>query len=275
VGAGIVLVRGDRNKAPAFTNNILVNTGGGPALRIQEKDTSYWQSDGNLFWTPGNPSNLIEGPLGKRYAKLVDWQTAVNKDKNSIAADPLFINGKTQPFNLDLQRGSPAKDKAFSTPAYVKTDFAGAPRDTNPDIGAYELQPFIPFEVFGKGCAGAGGKVPVIGMSGDLKIGSNNFRITLSNARGGTGVSAFFAVGATKATVNFGGGCALLVAPHLLIQLPVGGLPGAGNGTSSIKLSIPNNPKLKGATAHAQWGVVDPAAAGIGVAFSNAATMRL
>jgi len=275
MGAAIVLVRGDRDKAPSFTNNILVNTGGGPALRIQESNTAYWQSDGNLFWAPGNTNNLIEGNLGKRFASLSAWQTAVGHDKNSIAGDPLFVNGKTQPFDLHIKRESPAKDKGFATPTYVQRDFAGKPRDTKPDIGAYEVQPFVPFKVFGQGCAGAGGKVPAIGMTGELKLGSKNFFVTLGNARGGSGVSAFFALGVTKSTVNFGGGCTLLVTPNLLLRLPVSGLSGAGNGSSSLKLLIPNNPKLKGATAHVQWGVVDPAAAGIGIAFSNGATLSL
>ncbi len=53
------------------------------------------------------------------------------------------------------------------------------------------------------------------------------------------------------------------------------GSSGPGNGRASIKVALPNDPKLKGASVHIQWGVVDPAAKGIGVAFSNAATLTL
>ncbi len=111
-------------------------------------------------------------------------------------------------------------------------------------------------------------------MSGDLKLGSTNFLVTLSNAKGGSGVSALFVIG-PKTNVSFGGGCTLLVAPLFLIRLPVSGLPGAGNGSSSIKLPLPSDPKSSGLTASCQWGVIDSAAAGIGVAFSNAATIKL
>ncbi len=273
MGAGIVMVRGDRTKPPLISNNILVNTGGGPAFRTRESETSYWVSDGNLFWTPGNTNNLVDGPLGS-YASLSAWQ-GVGQDKNSVAADPLFVSTTKQPFDLRIKRESPAKDKAYATPGYVQLDFAGRPRDIKPDIGAYEVQPLVPYQVFGQGCAGNGGKVPTIGMSGNLKIGSNDFFVTLGNATGGNGVSAFFALGVTKTTLNFGGGCTLLVTPSLLLQLPVSGFPGPGNGSSSLKLPIPNNPKLMGAKAHVQWGVVDPAAVGIGIAFSSGATLSL
>ena len=75
--------------------------------------------------------------------------------------------------------------------------------------------------------------------------------------------------------LHFGGGCTLLVTPTLLLGVAVSGPAGAGNGTSSLKLPIPNKPQLRGAMAHCQWGVIDPAAKGIGIAFSNAATIKL
>ena len=47
------------------------------------------------------------------------------------------------------------------------------------------------------------------------------------------------------------------------------------DGTASVKFRIPNKPALKGVKAHFQWGVVDPAARGIGLAFSDGATVTL
>ena len=112
-----------------------------------------------------------------------------------------------------------------------------------------------------------------MGSTGVLKPGSKNFFLTLTNAKGGPGVSAFFIAGLVKQTTPFGGGCDLLVAPLLLFRLPVAGLPGAGNGSTSLR--IPLDPKFKGVTLHLQWGVIDSAAKGIGIAFSNGGTVKL
>ena len=61
------------------------------------------------------------------------------------------------------------------------------------------------------------------------------------------------------------------------MTLNMAGTSGPGNGRASVKLPLPSDAKLKlkGAKTHFQWGVVDPAAAGIGVAFSNPATLTL
>ena len=80
--------------------------------------------------------------------------------------------------------------------------------------------------------------------------------------------------GANKATIPLGGSCSLLLQPAILLQTNVQGT-GPGNGSARFKLPLPSNPVYKGATLHFQWGIVDPAAAGIGVALSNAATLTL
>ena len=99
--------------------------------------------------------------------------------------------------------------------------------------------------------------------------------MTLRNALGGKNVITYLVLGATRTTFPFGGGCDLLVQPDILISIGVGGTSGPGKGTASARLALPSDPRLKGAKAHFQWGVVDPAAKGIGVAMSNAATLTL
>ena len=80
-------------------------------------------------------------------------------------------------------------------------------------------------------------------------------------------------MGATKVTIPFGGACNLLVSPDFLLVTGVSG-SAPGNGIARIPINLPSDPKLRGASAHLQWGVVDSAATG-GVAFSNAATLTL
>ena len=41
------------------------------------------------------------------------------------------------------------------------------------------------------------------------------------------------------------------------------------------KLPIPNDTRLIGSTTYLQWAVVDPAAAGLGLAFSNGGKLTL
>ena len=82
---------------------------------------------------------------------------------------------------------------------------------------------------------------------------------------------------AIAAIVRHGGAGLILFSDQfdLLLRVGVSGLPGAGNGTASVKIDIPNDPKLKGSKAYFQWGVADPAAKGSGLAFSAAARLLL
>lgn len=66
-------------------------------------------------------------------------------------------------------------------------------------------------------CAGNGGHIPVIGYTGNLQMGSTNFAVTLSKANGVGAVQAWFAVGASRATIPFGTGCTLLVNPGVIV----------------------------------------------------------
>ena len=176
------------------------------------------------------------------------------------------------PLGLKPQTGSPAIRKANGTPSWVTDDFVGIPRAKPSTIGGFECVPRASFVPFGVGCAGASGHVPVIGFSGALRLGSTDFAVTLSKARGGA-VQAWFALGASKVAIPIGMGCNLLVSPDLLIATGVSGTA-PGTGTARLPFMLPNDPKLRGASVYLQWGVVDPAASG-NFAFSNAATLTL
>jgi hypothetical protein len=66
-----------------------------------------------------------------------------------------------------------------------------------------------------------------------------------------------------------GGGCSLLVSLDIVLStLTI-------FGKSTLRLGIPGATNLRGTKVHFQWGVVDPAAGGIGLAMTNGATLTL
>lgn len=70
---------------------------------------------------------------GADHFDLTNWQTATNKELNSISADPLFASVT----NLQLSIGSPSV--AIGTPVSILVDITGLTRSiTTPSMGAYE-----------------------------------------------------------------------------------------------------------------------------------------
>lgn len=119
--------------------------------------------------------------------------------------------------------------------------------------------------VFGQGCAGTGGFVPVISSTNAPAIGTTNFTIDLNDAAPLT--VAVFGMGFSNTSYGglplpfaLGGGCDLLVAMQFrTISLLQGAAP--GSGVAAQGLPIPNSPALQNLQVFAQWGVVDVAAA--------------
>lgn len=260
---------------PRIENNVLINANGGYLMVADSSENlgkHYCNFEGNAYWAPKTTNKFRHGN-SQDSTSVAAWRSATGQDSKSLEGDPKLENIVTG--KLIPQPGSLATGKAIATPSYVTDDFAGKKRANPATIGAYEGQQQTRFEPFGKGCAGSFGHVPAIGYSGSLRMGSSNFAVTLSNALGGTGVRAFFAAGVTKTKIPFGGACNLLLSPAVVLPVPVGGSSGPGNGTASVRLVLPNDPKLRGAFVHLQWGVADPAAAGLGVAFSGGATLTL
>jgi hypothetical protein len=71
------------------------------------------------------------------YSTLSNWSNATNQDRNSVLADPQFINISTKDFRL--QTGSPCINRG--TDLGLVRDFFGTtvPQEGVPDIGFYEM----------------------------------------------------------------------------------------------------------------------------------------
>ncbi len=263
-------------------NNLIANLTG-PCLEIYAPEPFSFYADYNLYWSPNAPYIIQDRSAGYiNHINLASWQAASGQGTNSLEADPLFVNDSLPPFDLSLIANSPARGAGDNLHTWVVDDFLDDLRKTPPTIGALEFPGQASFSTFGAGCAGNGGQVPVLGFSGSLSIGSLDFAITLSNANGGLSSKAFFAagvsntmIGGTPLPFDFGGGCSLLQSNEFNLLMTVGGLPGPANGSTNLVLGIPNDPNILGQDIHFQWGVVDPAAAGIGIAFSNGGTVGL
>lgn len=270
-----IRVGGQLGRPVVVKNNVFHTNGAGAAAEFETVLPYANVADGNVYWSVkgGNIVSDLATQNGARvfFRTLAAWQARSGVDKKSLQVDPL-LNA-----NLTVKTNSPAVGKAVNTSSFVKDDFAGTPRYSSSTIGAYEGFLPVKFTAFGKGCAGTGNYVPMISSAGDHWLGSKNFQIILSGARGGFGVRAVLAIGASnsvwgpvKLPLDLGGGCSLLVSPDLLFVLPVSGGTGAGRGAAAFSLNIPNDPKLVGVKIYFQWGVADPAAKGIGLAFSGA-----
>lgn len=167
-------------------------------------------------------------------------------------ADTLVVAGGTFHAELWLDNGIPAAGVAGHT---VSADdlWIGAP---------------VSF-VFGQGCAGSGGGVPVLDTVLWPARGTNGFAVELHDALA-PGLAVFGmdvrGVPSGMPPVPLGGGCMQLVGAGFVLVLPVSG-QGAGAGVASAVLPIPNAVALAGLQCFCQWGVPDPAATStVGVA---------
>lgn len=268
-------------------NNILVNLGNGVAAQFASAAAYHNIAHNNIYWVPNNPYLISllrsgSGSVAKQWSSLASWQSSSGVDKDSLQVDPKIKASGASPPDLHVAFGSPAVNKAGNTSAFILDDFTGEPRYKPATIGGYEGFHAITFTTFGKGCAGTGGYLPKIGSAGGHFMGSRDFRVTLTKALGGFNVRAILAIGGSNSTwgtislpLALGGGCSLRVSMDILVVLPVGGSAGGGNGTTGFNIPIPNDPRLLGSMVHFQWAVADPAAQGIGLAFSDGATVKL
>jgi hypothetical protein len=262
---GVVTVSAHGLRPVSIHGNIIYNsdssTNAGSVIKDLSPLAPGIRSDGNLFFKASTSGPFVDLGAGGVYKSLSAWQLGSSQDKNSIEADPKFKNSSSNDYHLPWN--SPARDKAFGTPLFVKTDLDDFARDAKPDMGCYEA--FESFTLFGKGCPGTLFHVPQLGISGSPTLGSKNFAFTLGKALGGT--QAFLAIGGSNTNwgpiplpIPFGGTCKVLVSLDLLNPVSVAGT-GAGNGTASVPISIPNNSSLRGKHFYVQWAVVDPTAA--------------
>ena len=126
--------------------------------------------------------------------------------------------------------------------------------------------------LYGAGSLGTAGLVPHMMAETPSNLGNPDFRIGIGNALGNTQAVLGLSLTALVPPLVVGG-----VPIHIglgpttiLAELPLQGF-GAGNGLATVRFPIPNAPALSGFTFHAQWFVIDPAAAS-SIAASEAAT---
>lgn len=115
------------------------------------------------------------------------------------------------------------------------------------DLGPYSGSAYVydvvkpPFASVGSGCAGAGGVIPELAMTGSATPGGH-VELGVTQAVGG-GV-AFLVLGLGNASVGMGFGCTLNVAPLLPVivgpipLLPVGA-QGPGAGSANLQANLP------------------------------------
>lgn len=118
---------------------------------------------------------------------------------------------------------------------------------------------------YGAGCAGSGGFVPGLQITGNFNPGGM-LTVTVDQALGGA--QAFLALGLNQAAIPMGGGCLLNVSPLLIFAgpLPLSGA-GAGNGMIALPATIP--PGTPPAKLTMQAFVADPGGAPPGFANSH------
>jgi hypothetical protein len=135
---GLIIQNGDGVRGNCYgniiKNNIIVNTGNGPNLRVggaaeQEKNII----ENNCF---GNESlNFIEWGWGKYKSSYAGWEAAYGSLTNSIKADPQMVDPSKDGFRL--KPTSPCI--GAGTDVGLSRDHAGVDliKGSPPDVGAY------------------------------------------------------------------------------------------------------------------------------------------
>ena len=89
---------------------------------------------------------------------------------------------------------------------------------------------------YGAGCAGTGGFVPSLDVTGCAAPGGSII-LAIDHALGGA--SALLFLGGAQGSFPVGGGCSLLLAPSpVVVSLPLGG-SGPGNGNVAVPATVP------------------------------------
>lgn len=124
-----------------------------------------------------------------------------------------------------------------------------------------------PIKNYGAGTAGSGGHVPTLWANTTPRPGVSSFALEIGRGLGGaTGLAI---VSTTRANQNIFG-LRVLIGLSTSLTLPGFRLSGtgAGNGTASLSLPLPNLPVLIGNTFRLQAFVVDPSGPWIGLSAS-------
>jgi hypothetical protein len=94
--------------------------------------------DHNLYWSTDGSDRGVWRWKDRDYGNFAEWQTGSGVDRNSIFADPGFVDPEAHDFRL--MGGSPAIDAGAFIAAGGTIDLAGDPRQqaAATDLGAYE-----------------------------------------------------------------------------------------------------------------------------------------
>lgn len=145
------------------------------------------------------------------------------------------------------------------------------------DVYVGELDSFV----FGGGCAGSGGAVPVLNSVGLAELGSANFRLQLHDALAPSVALLMIGISDTNwlgipLPFPLGGGCSLYTGPELTFSVPTAGAgPGVGTAEQAFP-AIPNDPLLRRSPIFAQWLVVDSGGpAGLGFTTTAGLSFRI
>ncbi|GIW47415.1 MAG: hypothetical protein KatS3mg078_1292 [Deltaproteobacteria bacterium] len=104
-------------------------------LAMPDVDSSTWSVNYNLWYAPSNTKwiwkNTVKTDFNSEYKQTTGW----DKNGPSIPSDPMFVD--LSQHNYSIRSSSPAIDNGDPTSA-SKLDLTRKPRDSKPDIGAYE-----------------------------------------------------------------------------------------------------------------------------------------
>lgn len=211
-----------------------------------------------------NPGKVNKGYFPKSNAQIDNGPGA-----------PTFFAEETDPSGNDQYNFNPLPATAFGfgTTAFgepgavITADFANPAN--NPGVGV-NAQEYQTMPRYGTGCAGAGGIVPALSMTGMPKVGASlDGRI----AHGLGGSFAMLLWGTQKTAHTLPGGCVQLVGGVVRDVGPFV-LGGVGPGNGDLRINIPVSAVLFGITHFAQAAIVDAASAS-GMSFTNGLEIRL
>ncbi|MEZ5989738.1 MAG: hypothetical protein R3F30_11555 [Planctomycetota bacterium] len=145
--------------------------------------------------------------------------------------------------------------------AYTSTSTGPTTLSTSGGIKLrFVFQP-IQYVPFGDGCPGTGNSKPVLAMTGAMNLGQVVV-VNLSKGLGGATTVFFLGLSPLPMPLPIGGGCTLLT-PLDWISPRVASGSGAGNGTSTQAVLIPNDKTLLGGVVNTQWCQLDNGSAAL------------
>lgn len=238
----------------------------GPDLRLGTAD------DVDVFDGEGvSPFTVVDADPGLLPAILAGAEGDVRKNDDP-AGGTIVPAGRADGALVVLEYGTGRVAGHFDRNTFFNRNGAGTDI-TRFDNAQYAKNLFGwlasgPGVVYGSGCAGSGGFVPQLGLTGCPRPGAL-VTITVDDALGGAPAAFALGIGEGAGTV-WPGGCPRLVDPILaLVPLVIPG-QGAGAGALAITATIPLDAAL--VTATLQLVVVDPAGPG---GYAASAGLRL